>query len=104
MAAHLQLPCMQYSLPDPLFLLNENNLWPRSQWSTLVTTRATVFFENSLRNQAEKNLNVLIQGLSGVPHQAVLNVQTTQDALKLRYHLKFLSGDYLTAERMFMTT
>ena len=45
-------------------------------------------------------LNVQISGLSGAPHTALVNIRTTQDALKLRPHLKFLSGDYLTAERM----
>ena len=45
-------------------------------------------------------LNVRLAGLSGSPHVALLNINTTQDALKLRYHLKFLTGDYITAERI----
>ena len=45
-------------------------------------------------------LNVQISGLSGAPHSAIMNIKTTQDALKLRSHIKFLTGDYLTAERM----
>ena len=31
---------------------------------------------------------------------ALLNVITTQDVKKLRHHIKFLTGDYLTAERL----
>ena len=31
---------------------------------------------------------------------ALRSTKTTQDALKLRPHIKFLKGDYLTAERM----
>ena len=45
-------------------------------------------------------LNVQISGLSGSPHTALLNINTTQDALRLRFHLKFLTEDYLTAERL----
>ena len=45
-------------------------------------------------------LNVSLSGLAGTPHVALLNINTTQDARKLRYHLKFLTGDYLTAERL----
>ena len=45
-------------------------------------------------------LNVEVQGLSGAPHPALLNITSTQDALKLRHHLKFLCGDYLTGERL----
>ena len=35
-----------------------------------------------------------------IPHPALLNIKTTQVSLKLREHLKFLTGDYLTAERL----
>ena len=44
-------------------------------------------------------LNVQLAVLSGAFHTVLLNINTTQDALRLRYHLKFLTGDYLTAER-----
>ena len=44
-------------------------------------------------------LNVQLSGLSGSQHVALNNIKTTQDALRLRYHLKFLTGDYLTAVR-----
>ena len=95
---------MQYRLPDPLRLLSET-AWPKSKWQLLVKTRVTVFFENKLRGIAQSNskmtyLNVQISGLSGAPHTALLNINTSQDALRLRFHLKFLTEDYLTAERL----
>ena len=43
---------------------------------------------------------MLLKCLSGAPHVALLNVKTPQDVRKLRYHLKFLVGDFLIAERM----
>ena len=44
-------------------------------------------------------LNVQLSGLSGHPHPALLSSFTTHDVRKLRHHLKFLTGDVLTAER-----
>ena len=71
----------------------------------LVTNRVTVYFESSLRELAATNskmkyLNVQVQGLSGTPHPALLNIHNMQEVNKLRHHIKFLSGDYLTAERL----
>ena len=45
-------------------------------------------------------LNVQIAGLSGHPHPALQNILTTQDVKKLRSHIKFLCGDFLTGERL----
>ena len=47
-------------------------------------------------------LNVQVSGLSGIPHPALLGIRTTQDAKKLRLHLKFLLGDLLTGQRRSM--
>ena len=47
-----------------------------------------------------KYLNVQVQGLSGVPHPALLNIENVQEIAKLRAHIKLLSGDFLTAERL----
>jgi hypothetical protein len=107
-SAHLRILCMKYNIPNPLELLNEG-VWNKSRWTTLVKTRITVYFETLLRQKATLNskmkyLNVQVQGLSGVPHPALLNIITTQDALKLRHHLKLLSRDFLTAERMALDT
>ena len=102
-SAHVRLLCMKYQLPDPLLLLSEH-AWPKDKWTTLVKTRITVHTENQLREKSRKNskmiyLNVQLAGLTGTQHIALCNIYTTQDALRLRYHLKFLTGDYLTAER-----
>ena len=35
-------------------------------------------------------------------HPVLQNILTTQDAKKLRHHLKFLTCDYLTANRLYM--
>ena len=61
--------------------------------------------ENKLRATAQSNskttyLNVQISGLSGAPHTALFNINRSQDALRLRFYLKFLTEDYLTAERL----
>ena len=85
--------------------MNEEEPWTKTKWSTLTKTKVTVYYEKMLRKEAQSNsrlkfLNVQIQGLSGSPHPALLNISTTQEALKVRHHLKFLSGDYLTAERL----
>ena len=47
-----------------------------------------------------KYLNVQLSGLSGRPHPILHNACTTQEVKKLRLHLKFLTCDYLTNERL----
>ena len=58
-----------------------------------------------LRREAETNskmtfLNVQVQGLSGIPHPALLNISNVQEVRKLRHHLKFLSGHLFILERL----
>ena len=103
-SAHLRILCLKYNLPDPLQLLQGAEIWQKSDWSLLVTNRVTVFHERSLRELAATNskmqyLNVQVQGLSGTPHPALMNIYNMQEVKKLRLHIKFLSGDFLTAER-----
>ena len=45
-------------------------------------------------------LNVQLYGLTGRHHPAIQYIQTTQDAKKLRLHLKFLTCDFITNERL----
>ena len=102
---HLQLLCQKYSLPSPLALLQSGSLWTKQAWNTLVRTRVTVWYEKefrrlSLSNSKMQYLNVQLNGLSGAPHPCLLNIMTTQDVKKLRLHLKFLTGDFLTNERL----
>ena len=108
-AAHLRMLCLKYDIPDPLKLLDSGDMWSKSTWSILVKTRITVYFESMLRQQAATNskmnfLNVKVLGLSGTPHPSLLNITTTQDVLRLRPHLKLLSGDFLTRERESLDT
>ena len=56
--------------------------------------------ESAAQNSKMKYLNVQLAGLSGRPHPVLHNILTTQDAKKLRVHLKFLTCDYLTNERL----
>ena len=93
--------------PPSLKLLNTGSVWKKSEWSNLAKTNVTVYYERKMRKQALTNskmqyLNVQVQGLSGIPHPALRGINTTQEVLRLRHHLKFLSCDYLTAERLFM--
>ena len=101
---HVQILCQKYGLPCPLLLLESGTAWSKESWKCLVNTKVTVWFENNLRLQAQSNskmehLNVKLLGLSGCQHPALLNITTTQDSRKLRHHLKFLAGDYLTGWR-----
>ena len=101
---HVQILCKKYSLPSPLHLLESSSAWTEAQWKCLVKTRVTAWFEADLRRQALPNskleyLNVQLNGLCGRPHPSLLNIQTTQDTKKLRLHLKFLTGDFLTGWR-----
>ena len=104
---HVQILCQMYALPSPLYLLENQLAWPKEKWSCLVKTWVIAFHEEKLRLEAETNskmtfLNVRLTGLSGRPHKAIQDIKTTQDARKLRLHLKFLTSDFLTAERAAM--
>ena len=106
-SAHLRILCKRYSLPDPLSLLENETAWSKTRWKTLTKTNVTVFHEKELRHRALKNskmeyLDVQVSGLSGLPHPALHYILTTQDVKKLRSHIKFLCGDILTGERLFM--
>ena len=101
---HVQLLCLRYGLPPPLTLLNNNcPVITKEEWSNLVKTRVTVWHEKELRgaainNKKMKYLNVQLCGLAGHPHPILLNILNTQDAKKLRSHLKFLTCDILCNE------
>ena len=101
---HIQLLCYKYGLPAPLTLL-QNTPWSKSSWSCLVKTRVTLWHENLLKRKALSNskmcfLNVQLHGLTGQPHKVLHNITTTQEAKKLRLHIKFLVNDFLTNERL----
>ena len=63
------------------------------------------FAERKWRQMASTNsmleyLNVQLHGLSGKPHPVLTGVTTTRDVCKLIILLKFLTGDYLSFERL----
>ena len=102
---HLNLLAQKYELPCLLRLMEEQTVWSSASWKSLVETKVTIYHEKMLRYSALKNskmqyLNVQLSGLTGQPHPALRNILTTQDVKKLRLHLKFLTGDYLHAERL----
>ena len=101
---HVQLLCQQYGLPSPLTLL-QSAAWSKEAWNTFVKSKITAWHEQKLRRLSLSNskmayLNVQLYGLSGRHHPALHHILTTQDAKKLRLHLKFLTSDILTNERM----
>lgn len=102
-ANHIRLLCAKYSLPEPLSLL-KTDPYSKDEWRDLIKTKVTVEAETKLRKEASVNskmefLSVELLGLSGRPHPALLNITTPRDVEKLRVHLKFLSGDFLTYQR-----
>ena len=65
----------------------------------------TIFAEKKWRSQASTNskmtyLNVELFGLSGRQHPALFHVYDTREVMKMRLHLKFLTGDYLSFRRL----
>jgi hypothetical protein len=73
-------------------------------WNTTVKTRVTIWHEKELKrisvgNSEMQYLNVQLSSLSGRPHPVLHNISTTQDAKKLRLHLKFLTCDFLPNEK-----
>ena len=105
---HVQLLCKKYDLPSPLSLLHSKEPVSKESWKTLVKTKVTVWHEKTLREAARNNskmiyLNVKLTGLSGRPHPILHNICTTQDAKKLRLHIKFLTCDFMTNDRLSKT-
>ena len=101
---HIQLLCQKYSLPSPLYLLENETPWSKESWKCHVKTKVIVYYEKKLRAASATNsrmnyLNVQLHGLTGRPHPALSGILTTRDTKKLRHHIKFLAGDFLTAER-----
>ena len=103
-ANHVRLLCIKYGIPDPLTLLQQQPP-SKSAWKDYTWTKITVLAEKTLRDKAMDNskmefLNVQLLGLCGRPHPALSSVTTTRDIPKLRLHLKFLTGDYPSYNRL----
>ena len=103
-AAHVRLLCQMYDLPDPLVLMQQPAL-SKLQWKTLVKTKITVYHETDLRLKAKNSesleyFNVQLLGLNGRPYLAVLGIKDTRAASKMRAHIKFLTGDILSFDKL----
>ena len=62
-------------------------------------------FKTDLRLKAKNSesleyFNVQLLGLNGRPYLAVLGIQDTRAASKMRAHLKFLTGDILSFDKL----
>ena len=94
-----------YGLEDPLSCLQRDPP-EKSSYKELIMTKITSFHEKELRMKASTNdlmqyMNVSLSGLRGRHHPCLSNVVTTDEVKKLRPHIKFLTGDYLTYKRKF---
>ena len=98
-AAHIRTIFLIYSLPDPLQLL-DSTPWPKERWKNHTSAAVISQHEAVLRLKAAGNLklqylNINCTGLTGKPHPMLTWIQTTQDVVIARPHVKMLAGDYL---------
>ena len=99
-SANLRYLAEKYDLPNPLEML-KSTPQNKSTFKELVHTKICSYYEKELREMAARNsrmefFNVSLTSLRGSCHQAIRNILTTYDVKKCRFHLKMLSGDYLT--------
>ena len=77
----------------------------KNDWKSIIITKVTAYHERQLRRKAAeisslKYFNVQLLGLSGRPHPALLGINDTRQALKFRAHVKLLSGDFPSFEKL----
>ena len=99
-----------YSLEDPLSCL-QSDPPSKSNYKERVLTKVLAFHEDELkttvRQKQEKDdsymkyFNVNLFGLRGRHHPSLSNIITSEEVRKLRPHIKFLSGDYLTYQKKY---
>ena len=99
-AINLRHICRIYNLEDPLTCLRKDAP-SKSEYKETVITKILAFHEKEMKLQASGNskmqyLHVSLDGLRGRHHPCLSNIVTVEEVRKLRPHLKFLSGDYLT--------
>ena len=103
-AVHVRLLSQLYGLPDPLIVMQSSPI-SKTDWKSIILTKVTVYHERELRRKAAgisslKYFNVQLLGLSGKPHPALLGINDTRQALKFRAHVKLLSGDFPSFEKL----
>ena len=99
---YLRKICIQYGINDPFTLLKKTPP-PKHVFKTDIETRITSFHERELREKASnirrmKYFNITVIGLSGKGHPAILNLYSSNDVKRSRYHLKMLMGDFYSFE------
>ena len=99
-AIHLRHLSRKYGLEDPLDCLARDPP-TKSFYKEYIATKITAYYENMLRQSANKNslmtyLNVSTTGLRGRHHPALSNMITTCEVKLSRPHVKLLAGNYLT--------
>ena len=102
-AINLQHICKMYDLEHPLTSLNKHPP-SKSLYKETIATKISVFHEKELKMAAKNNskmkfFNVSLLSLRGRNHPSLSNIVTTIDVKKLRLHIKFLVGDYLTNKK-----
>ena len=102
-AVNLRHLSKMYKLEDPLSSLQKTPP-TKSSYKELILTKITSFHEKELKIKAEKNskmkyMNVSLSSLRGRYHPCLQNIISSNEVKKLRPHIKFLTGDYLTYQR-----
>ena len=104
-AINLRHLSKMYKLEDPLVSLQKAPP-TKARYKELIITKIVSFHEKELKSKAHKNslmkyFNVSLSSLRGRHHLSLGNIITSKEVKKLRPHLKFLTGDYLTYQRKF---
>ena len=104
-AVEVRTLCLLYELPDPLSLLQNEDAWSKTAWKNWCSAKVRSYHERLWRNKASSNtkmiyLNIQLAGLTGRQHPALAGIETTRDVERLRPHMKMLTGDYLTYNRI----
>ena len=91
-------------MASPITLLKNLYAMTKPTWNTTVKTKVTIWHEKELKRMSVGNskmqyLNVELSNLSGRPRPVLHNL-SSQGAKKLCIHLKFLTCDFLTNERL----
>lgn len=89
-----------YGLEDPSSCL-ERDPPKKSYYKEYIQTKITAYHEKIQKENAKNSkclryFNVSLLGLRGRAHPAIQNVFTPEEVKKMRPHIKFLTGNYLT--------
>jgi hypothetical protein len=75
-AVHVRTLCKLYELPNPLYLLQQEDAWPKSKWKNWFDAKVRSYHEkfwrtNALSNSKMTFLNTQLLGLNGRHHPAL---------------------------------